>query len=42
MARTVNKGRSAITGQFVSISYAQNHPNTTVIEKIKVAPTKRK
>ena len=38
----VKRGRSAITGQFVSIPYAQNHPDTTVIEKIKVRPPKRK
>jgi len=25
--------RSAVTGRYVSISYAQKHPKTTVIEK---------
>ncbi len=29
------QGRSAITGRFVSIGYAQKHPKTTVIEKRK-------
>ena len=38
MARTVKKGRDAKTGQFVSISYAQKHPSTTVVEKVKVGP----
>ena len=42
MAKTVNKGRSAKTGQFVSIDYAKKHPSTTVIEKVKVGPTKQK
>ncbi len=42
MAKTVEKGRSAKTGQFVSIDYAKTHPSTTVVEKVKVGPTKRK
>lgn len=42
MARTIEKGRSAETGQFVSIKYAQQHPNTTVVEKVKVGPLKRR
>lgn len=42
MARTVEKGRSAKTGQFVSIEYAQKHPSTTVVEKVKVGPTKHR
>ena len=33
MARTVEKGRSAETGQFVPIDYAKKHPKTTVVEK---------
>lgn len=33
MAKTVDKGRCAKTGQFVSIEYAQKHPSTTVVEK---------
>lgn len=40
MARTVQKGRDAETGQFVSIDYAKAHPKTTVIEKVKVGPIK--
>lgn len=42
MARTVKKGRDAKTGQFVSISYAQKHPSTTVVEKVKVGLTKHR
>ena len=42
MAKTVDKGRNAKTGQFVSIEYAQKHPSTTVVEKVKVGPTKRR
>lgn len=36
MSKTVEKGRSAKTGQFVPIEYAQKHPDTTVVEKVKV------
>ena len=39
MARTVEKGRSAETGQFVPIDYAKKHPKTTVIEKYTVDGT---
>ena len=42
MARTVKKGRDAITGQFVPLKYAEMHPNTTVVEKVKVGPTKHR
>ena len=42
MARTVEKGRSAETGQFVPIDYAKKHPKTTVIEKVIVGPPKRR
>ena len=42
MSKTVNKARDAKTGQFVTISYAKNHPNTTVVEKVKVGPTKHR
>ena len=42
MARTVEKGRSAETGQFVPIDYAKKHPKTTVDEKVKVGPPKRR
>ena len=42
MSKTVKIGRDAKTGKFVSISYAKSHPGTTVIERIKVGPTKRR
>lgn len=42
MSKTVKKGRSAKTGQFVSIEYAQKHPSTTVVEKVKVGSTKHR
>lgn len=42
MSKTVEKGRSAKTGQFVPIEYAQKHPDTTVVEKVKVGPTKHR
>lgn len=42
MARTVRKGRDAVTGHFVSLDYAAMHPDTTVVEKVKVGPTKHR
>lgn len=42
MAITVKKGRDAETGQFVSLEYAAAHPSTTVVEKVKVGPTKHR
>lgn len=42
MAKTSERGRSAITGQFVSKDYANSHPNTTVVEKVKVGPVKHR
>lgn len=42
MAKSVKKARSAKTGQFVTMSYAKKHPNTTVVEKVKVGPTKHR
>ncbi len=42
MSKTVKKGRDAITGHFVPLEYAEKHPKTTVIEKIKVGPTKHR
>ena len=42
IAKTIEKGRSAKMGQFVSMEYAQKHPSTTVVEKVKVGPTKHK
>ena len=40
MAKTTERGRSAITGQFVAMSYAANNPDTTVVDKVKVGPVK--
>lgn len=42
MSKTVKIGRDAETGKFVSIPYALKHPSTTVIEKVKVGPTKHR
>ena len=39
MAKTSERGRSAITGQFVTKDYAANHPNTTVVEKVVLSST---
>ena len=33
-------GRSSVTGKFVKVDYANKHPKTTEIEKIK-KPTKK-
>ena len=40
MAKTVDKARSAITGRFIPMKEAVKHPTTTVVEKVKVGPTK--
>ena len=45
MAKTVEKGRDAITGRFISIEEAKKEKkrrDTSVIEKVKVGPTKRR
>ena len=42
MARTSERARSAINGQFVPMDYAEKHPKTTVVEKLKVGPTKHR
>lgn len=42
MTKTSERGRSAITGQFVSKDYANSHPKTTVVEKVKVGPVKHR
>ena len=42
MAKTVKVARSAKTGRFIPIQEALKHPSTTVIEKVKVGPTKRR
>lgn len=41
MARTTKVARSAITGRFTTMKYAQTHRSTTVVEKVKVGPTKK-
>lgn len=42
MSRTVQKGRDAGTGRFIPIEEANRRPGTTVIEKVKVGPTKHR
>ena len=42
MSKTVEKARDAGTGKFVTKDYANSHPKTTVVEKVKVGPTKRR
>lgn len=42
MARISERARSAINGQFVPMDYAARHTDTTVVEKIKVGPTKHR
>ena len=42
MSKTVQKGRDARTGRFIPIEEANRHPNTTVVEKVKVGPIKHR
>jgi hypothetical protein len=42
MAKTVDKPRSAVDGRFVTMQYAEKHPNETVVEKVKVGPIKHR
>ena len=42
MARTVKKARDAKTGKFIPLKEAAKRPNTTVVEKVKVGPTKKR
>lgn len=42
MARKSKRGRDAGTGQFITIKEANRRPKTTVIETIKVGPTKKR
>lgn len=42
MARQSKRGRDAKTGQFITIKEAEKRPSTTVIETIKVGPTKKR
>lgn len=39
---TVQKGRDAKTGEFVTIDYAKKHPATTVIETVKIPIQQKK
>ena len=39
--RSGSKARSAVTGKYVTKSYAKKHPKTTVVEKSK-GPSKKK
>ena len=41
MAKTIKAARSAITGRFTTMRYAETHPRTTVVEKVKVGPIKK-
>lgn len=42
MARTSERGRDAKTGRFIPIKEAEKRKDTSVVEKIKVGPTKRR
>lgn len=42
MSKTVQKGRDAKTGRYISIEEANRRPSTTVVEKVKVGPTKHR
>jgi len=39
---TTKRGRDAGTGRFVTEKYADNHPNTTVVETIKIPVQKKR
>jgi len=42
MSKHSPRGRSAITGQFVSNKFVKGHPKTTVTEIIMVGPVKKR
>ncbi len=42
MSKTSERGRDAKTGQFIPIKEAEKRPSTTVVEKIKVGPVKKR
>lgn len=42
MSKTVEKARSAETGRFIPMKEAEKHPEKTVVEKVKVGPTKKR
>lgn len=42
MARTSKRGRDAGTGRFIPIKEAENRPKSTIVETLKVGPTKKR
>lgn len=42
MARQSKRGRDAGSGQFITIKEANRRPKPTVVETIKVGPTKKR
>ena len=42
MATVIKKARNAINGRFIPMKEAEKHPETTVVEKMKVRPTKHR
>ena len=42
MSKTSERGRDAKTVQFIPIKEAEKRPSTTVVEKIKVGPVKKR
>ena len=42
MSKTVQKARSAETGRFIPMKEADKYPDKTVVEKVKVGPTKHR
>lgn len=42
MSKTVEKARSAETGRFIPMKEAEKNPKETVVEKVKVGPTKKR
>lgn len=42
MSKTSERGRDAKTGQFIPIKEAEKRQSTTVVEKIKVGPVKKR
>lgn len=42
MARTSKRARSAESGKFVPMDYANANPSTTIIEEVKVGPIKHR
>lgn len=40
--KTTQKARDAVTGRYVTLKYAKNHPATTVVETKKRPKSKKK